>query len=291
MVFTPTANGTAAGTLTVSSPVFMPATVTLSGAGGLAGSVQMMPGLLTFPATGVGATSSAQTVTVTNSGGVTLTSLTLAASTGFQIANNACPASLSPGASCTTGVTFAPAQTGQQSGSLTVASSAMAAGAQVSLSGTGFDFTAAVGGQSGQTVASGQTASFTLNLAPQGGTTATFTFQCGTLPANASCTFNPASDAVPANATSHVTVQIATGQAAVAAQVRHPYGWSEWPVACGLVLLPLAWRRRRKWLMGIAGLVLAGGLSSCAGAGGGTGLAPSSPALGATPAGTYSVVW
>lgn len=290
VVFTPTANGTVAGTLTVSSPVFMPATVILSGAGGLAGSVQMMPGFLTFPATGVGATSSAQTVTVTNSGGLTLTSLTLAASAGFQITNNACPASLAPGASCATGVTFAPAQTGQQTGSLTVASSAMAASAQVSLSGTGFDFTAAVAGQSGQTVASGQTASFTLTLAPQGGTTATFTFQCGTLPTNAACTFNPANDAVPANATSNVTVQIATGQAAVAAQVMHPNGWSEWPVACGLVLLPLAWRRRRKWLMGIAGLVLAGGLSSCAGAGGGTGIAPSSPAPGTTPAGTYSVV-
>ncbi|MGA8043187.1 MAG: choice-of-anchor D domain-containing protein, partial [Terracidiphilus sp.] len=108
IVFTPTANGSVNSTLTISSPVFAPATVLLSGVGGLAGSVQITPGLVTFPTTGIGATSAAQTVTLTNNSPVTLLGLALSASSGFQLANNTCPASLAPGASCTTGVTFAP---------------------------------------------------------------------------------------------------------------------------------------------------------------------------------------
>ncbi|MGA8043026.1 MAG: hypothetical protein WCA37_09500, partial [Terracidiphilus sp.] len=221
---------------------------------------------------------------------VTLLGLALSASSGFQLANNTCPASLAPGASCTTGVTFAPAQTGPQTGSLTVASTAMPVSAQASLSGTGFNFTATVNGPSSFTVASGQAASFTLNLAPQGGSTTTFSFQCGTLPAHTTCSFNPTTEAIAANANSNVTVNIATGQASTAALATQPRFWPAWPMACGFLLLPLALRKRRKWLLVVVALVFAGGLSSCSGAGGGTNSAPTNTLPGATPPGTYSVV-
>ena len=299
VIFTPSTNGAVTGALTASSSVFAPVTILLSGVGGLAGTVQIAPGLLTFATTGVTTASAPQSVTLTNSGAIPLASLALSVSSGFQLAGNACPASLPPGASCTVGVIFAPNQTGPQTGTLTVSSSAMATNAQVPLSGNGFDFAATVSGQSSFTVASGQTASFSIALAPKGGSTTTFTFQCGTLPANAACSFNPATDSVAANSTSTVTVQIATGQGAATSHKdgpglppRGPSGG--WPIAWSAVLVPLAWKRRRKLWLSLAGLLLSFGLilglSSCSGAGGGTSFSPPITPAGATPPGNYSVV-
>ncbi|MDE3164006.1 MAG: choice-of-anchor D domain-containing protein, partial [Acidobacteriota bacterium] len=290
LVFTPTANGQATGTLTVSSSNDLPASVLLTGLGGQAGSVQVTPGLLSFPVTGVGGTSAAQTITVANTSAVALPSLTLSVSGPFQLGSDTCTGALSPGASCTAVVAFAPTQTGHQTGNLTVSSTAMASAAQIPLSGAGFDFTATVIGQSSFTVASGQTASFTLALTPQGGVPITFTFQCGSVPANVACTFNPATDSVAANTTSQATVQIATGQAASVARTGPSRGWGGWPAAWGLAVLPLTWKRRRKLLLAMAGLLLAGGVCSCSGAGGGTNSTPPVAPPGTTPAGTYQVV-
>ncbi|MDE3187826.1 MAG: choice-of-anchor D domain-containing protein [Acidobacteriota bacterium] len=291
VVFTPVANGTVTGTLTVGSSTYNPATALLSGAGGLAGAVLVQPAQLTFPTTGVGATSSAQIVAVTNtSTSVTLTDLVLSASCGYQLSGNTCPASLSPGASCTTGVVFAPTSAGQQTGSLTVASSALAASTQASLSGMGFDFTATLSGQSSQTVASGQTASYTIDLSPLNGSTGTFTFACGSLPANAACIFSPSSDTVAAGTSGSVTVQVATGQAQVARLSRGESGWGMVPALCGLVLLPWAWRRRRSGLLLVlAALLVTGGLSSCSASGGGGGTPPPGSSGSNTAAGTYSI--
>ena len=291
VVFTPVANGTVAGTLTVSSSTLNSAAVLLSGAGGRAGTVLVQPAQLSFPTTGVGATSSAQIVTVTNSGAaVVLTNLALSVSNGFQLSGNTCPASLPPGASCTTGVVFAPTSAGQQTGNLTVASSALAASVQAPLSGMGFDFKATLSGQSSQTVASGQTASFTIDLSPLNGSTGTFTLQCGSLPANAACAFNPSSDTVAAGTTGSMMVQVATGQTQVAGLSRRPLGWAMVPALCGLVLLPLGWRRRKGLLLILAALLVVGGLSSCSGSGGGSGAAPPAGSGSTnTPAGTYSI--
>jgi hypothetical protein len=67
-------------------------------------------------------------------------------------------------------------------------------------------------------------------------------------------------------------------------------GWGAAPMFAGLVLLPMAWRRKRKILMMAALLgILAGGLSSCTG----SGLGPSgtlASGLGNESApGTYSI--
>ena len=289
--FTPTASGVTTGALTIGSATLSPATLTLSGTGGQAGSVQLQPALLNFSTTGVGTASNAQTVTLNNSSAVTLTDLALSVSGGFEIASSTCTTTLAPGASCTVGVAFAPTSAGQQTGNLTVASNALAANVQAPLSGMGFDYSAALSGASSETVASGQTASYTLTLKPLSGSTGTFTFQCGTLPAHASCLFNPASVAVPANATGSVTVQVITGQGTISAVKPGRGGWGAFPVAFGLVLLPLAWGRRRKnLLLALAFAALAGGLSSCSGSGGGaSGSAPPTSSGSSTPAGAYSV--
>ncbi|MGB6974702.1 MAG: choice-of-anchor D domain-containing protein [Terracidiphilus sp.] len=289
--FTPTVNGTATGALTVSSANYATATVALTGVGGLAGAVQVLPGLLTFATTGVGTTSAVQTVTVTNtSATVSLTDMALSVSSGFALSGSTCPTTLGPGASCTAGVEFAPTSAGAQTGTLTVASSALPASAQVPLSGMGFDFTLTTTGQTSQTVASGLTASYTLSLTPLRGSTGTFTFSCGSLPANTVCVFNPASEQVAANTTGSETVQVETGHAAQTASAETPAGWGGLQLGLGLLLLPLAWRRRRKALLLVLLLgVLAGGLASCAGAGGD--LAGGSTGSGGanTPAGTYSI--
>jgi hypothetical protein len=296
IAFTPVANGTAAGSLTVSSTSFAsPARVSLSGTGGAAGTAQIQPGVLSFGTTGVGATSATQTVTITNTGSVAFADLGVSVTSGFQLAATTCTASLAPGAACTATVAFAPTSAGQQNGSLTVSSSLLAASVQAPLSGMGFDFTAGLTGGSSQTVSSGQTARYTLTLSPMNGSSGTFTFQCDTLPQHAGCTFNPTSAAVAANVTGSATVQIATGQATASSQITAPHLGGKWralPVALGLVVLPIAWRKRRKVLLLCAVLAcLASGVASCSGGGGGNGGTTPPPSQGSnnTPPGSYVV--
>jgi Abnormal spindle-like microcephaly-assoc'd, ASPM-SPD-2-Hydin/Cep192 domain 4/HYDIN/CFA65/VesB-like, Ig-like domain len=291
VTFTPTANGTVTGVLAVSSVSYTTANVALTGVGGLAGAVQVLPGSLTFATTGVGKTSAVQSATVTNtSTAVSLTDLALSVSSGFSLSGSTCPTTLGPGASCTAGVAFAPSSAGVQTGTLTVASSALAASVQIPLSGMGFDFTATVTGETSQTVASGQTADYTLQLTPLDGSTGTFTFSCGQLPSNTVCVFNPASEAVAANTTGSASVELETGHAVQAASVKEAKGWGGLQLGLGLLLLPLAWRRRRRALLLVLLVgVFAGGLASCTGAGGGNSEVTTGSGGSTTPAGSYSI--
>jgi hypothetical protein len=288
VVFQPSAVGAASGTLGVSSAsVATPATVLLSGTGAVGAAIQVSPTAIVFATTAPNAIGSPTMVTVTNTGmSASLTSMALAVSAGFQIVNNTCPASLAPGQSCTAGIEFAPTSAGAQTGSLTVTSSA-AATASVPLSGMSLDFTLTVVGSSSQTVAAGQTASYTLAITPLNGSGGTFTFACGTLPANALCLFNPATETLN-GATGNVTVEISTTKST--AQLEYPPAWRVLPLVCGLVLLPFGWRRRRKILLLAALLlVLAGGVSSCTSSGGGSGGSGGQGGSSGTPAGTYSI--
>jgi Abnormal spindle-like microcephaly-assoc'd, ASPM-SPD-2-Hydin len=293
IVFTPIANGTSTGSLTVSSPAFAsPVTLALSGAGGAAGAAQIQPAVLNFPTTGVGTASAAQSVTITNSGTVAFTDLAVAASGAYQLTATTCAAALAPGATCTVSVVFAPTGAGQQSGTLTASSSMLAASVQTPLSGMGFDFTTSITGGSSQTVSSGQTARYTLTLSPMSGSSGTFAFQCDTLPAHATCTFNPAGETVAANTTGSVTVQISTGQGTTSGHMQTPPIGAAWlPVALGLIALPFAWHKRRKNLLLIAMMCLVmAGVVSCSGGGGGSGGAATPPQTSNnTPAGKYSV--
>jgi Abnormal spindle-like microcephaly-assoc'd, ASPM-SPD-2-Hydin len=287
VIFTPVANGTVSGALTVTSTTSNAAVIALTGVGGAAGALQFQPAVLSFPSTGVGSSSSAQTVTLTNSGQVALAALTLAVSGSFQIAGTTCTSVLAAGTTCSADINFSPATAGQQAGSLTVNSTALASPAQATLSGMGFDFSATSTGSSSQTIASGQTASFTLKLGPLSGSSGTFSFTCGQLPANASCSFNPATETVPANTTGTVTVLIATGQSTSASRVP---GWAKAAALCGLFLLPFVRIRHRRalWLAAVLALLITS-VSSCTGSGGGTGGGSKGGGQGTTPPGTYSI--
>jgi hypothetical protein len=139
VIFTPAVPGENSASLIVSSATLgvMPVTVSLSGAGKTSNGLNVAPAELTFPATLVGASSTVQTVTVSNNSAVTAGQLTLSAPVGFVVTQNNCAASLASGASCTVGVIFAPAVVGPATGVLSIASASIAGSPQVALSGTG----------------------------------------------------------------------------------------------------------------------------------------------------------
>jgi hypothetical protein len=292
VIFSPSLNGPYIGTLTIASPS-LPASaiVPLSGTGGVPGSVQAQPSLIDFSQTGVSLLGSPVTVTLTNPSGTTsLTSFALAVTAGFKLVNNTCATTLASGASCTVGVEFAPTSAGTANGSLTVSSSALPTGAFVPLSGMGFDFAVEPSGSSSQAVANGQTADFKLLIAPLLGGQGVFTLQCGSLPPYSACTFNPGSEGIPANTTGNEVVEIATGLTQTSARSAHPSAWPVLPLACGLLLLPFALRRRPKALLLVALLaMLAAGVSSCTESGIGLPEPPPRSGAGITPAGTYSI--
>jgi len=294
VAFQPTAAGNVTGTLTITSgSVANVATVTLSGTGGGMGAIQATPAVLSFGTIGIGVSSSPSTVTVTNLGAGGLAGLALAASSGFVLVNNACGATLSAGANCTVGVEFAPVTAGVQTGTLNITSSTASASGTISLTGTGFDFTVTSGGSTSVTVSNGQTASYAVDVTPMAGAAGTFTFACGTLPANAICVFNPVSETLNSGVTGNLTVGISVGKAATSARLNGTAAWNLVPAACVLLLLPLGWTRRRRVLLGCLVLaVLVGGVSSCTSSGGGSGGGGGSTGgggSGATPSGTYSV--
>jgi hypothetical protein len=127
------------------------------------------------------------------------------------------------------------------------------------------------------------------------GSAGTFTFSCGTLPANSSCTFNPTSESVAANATGSVTVKIATGNSSTSAQnSNHGQGRfssRECMIAVGLFMFPFAFVRRQRGAFLVVTLIFCiFTCAGCASAGGsGSSAPPSNPANGNTPAGTYSI--
>jgi hypothetical protein len=291
VVFTPTANAVVSGTLSANSATFADAaTASLSGIGGAAGAIQVQPGSLAFPVTGVGLISATRAVTLSNNGPLPMSDLAISTTGGFQISSSTCGSALDISGSCTVQIAFTPTSAGQQTGSLSVSSGSLAAPPQVSLSGMGFDFSLGTSGQSSKTVSSGQTASYSLILTPANGSAGTFTFSCSSLPANSSCSFNPATESVPANGTGSVTLNIFTrlGQSSSALPGARMHTSYLLPLSC-LIAAPIAFgfRRRRGLLMVlIAGFI---GLASCAGSGGGGGGTPSGSNQN-TPAGTYSVV-
>ncbi len=136
VTFTPAASGARNGSLTiVDNAANSPQLVTLSGSG-FGPSVGFNPSSLSFGGQAVGATSSAQTITITNNGTSNLAITNIAATGDFAQTNN-CPATVAPSASCTASVTFTPTAIGSRGGLLTVTSNSGTQSA--GLSGTGIN--------------------------------------------------------------------------------------------------------------------------------------------------------
>jgi mono/diheme cytochrome c family protein len=140
VTFTPTALSTRSATLGIpSNATGSPHNVALTGNGTAAPApaVTLNPTSLAFGNQTTGTTSTARTITLTNSGSAALgiTSIT-PSGTGFVVTNN-CPASLAANASCTINVTFAPSSVMSYTGGVTLVSTATGSPHAVAFSGTG----------------------------------------------------------------------------------------------------------------------------------------------------------
>jgi hypothetical protein len=113
--------------------------VPLSGTGLSAPQVALSTTALSFGSETLGTTSSAQTVTVTNTGGgpLSLGSVSIGAAAAEDFGAGGCPATLAAGASCSLSVTFAPTAEGARSASLTLTDDAADSPQSVSLFGSG----------------------------------------------------------------------------------------------------------------------------------------------------------
>ena len=92
---------------------------------------------LTFGNQLVGTTSSAQTVTLTNTGTATMTITSIVATGDFALTGNTCGATLAVSASCTFGVTFTPTTSGARTGAITLTDNASPSTQTITLNGTG----------------------------------------------------------------------------------------------------------------------------------------------------------
>jgi hypothetical protein len=140
--FTPTAEGLRQATLMATDNASgSPQSIPLSGTGvAPQPAVTLTPGSLTFPTTNQGSTSTAQTVTVINSGAATLhvTSVLLSgANPGDFGLVNGCSGAYAVNGTCTVSINFSPQAAGQRLGSIVIIDDAPDSPQTVQLSGTG----------------------------------------------------------------------------------------------------------------------------------------------------------
>ena len=144
IIFAPKVSGTRTATLTFSdSATNSPQTAALSGyaPGGSSGTVTISPTSFSFGSVNLGATSSAQTATLTNglSSSITISNIAV---TGvdpgdFLISSKTCGSSLATSASCSLSIEFKPTVSGSRSATLTVSDSSSNSPQTVALAGTG----------------------------------------------------------------------------------------------------------------------------------------------------------
>jgi hypothetical protein len=187
-------------------------TLTLATSAG-ATTVGVAPSSLVF-ATQTGTASSPQMVQLTNTGTAQLAILSLSL-TGqnpgdFAISNNGCGSTLAAGTSCAIQVTFIPAGTGGRSASLSISDNATGSPQIVTLSGTAPDFSLAVSSSSSATVMPGQTATYSIAIAPSGGFNQTVTLACNGTPPLSSCAVSPNSVALNGTSSASATVTVTT---------------------------------------------------------------------------------
>ncbi|MGA7963471.1 MAG: choice-of-anchor D domain-containing protein, partial [Candidatus Acidiferrales bacterium] len=140
VLFTPATSGTRTATLNVAdNATGSPQKVTLTGTGAAqAGTISIAPTSLTFVSQTVGTTSSSQTLTVSNTGGVTVNFSSIVTSGDFAGATTAqCPSIAVEGTPCTFQITFKPTAAGTRTGAVTFTDNATGSPQMVMLTGTG----------------------------------------------------------------------------------------------------------------------------------------------------------
>jgi hypothetical protein len=323
VAFAPTVGSsgeTLTGSLAISAPSesalgTAPTAVALSGTVDLPPTLAASPQLVVnFPVTSVGLAAVQQTVTVSNagtSGSLTGVYVTLPQTTqalGYSIFSSNCgtvttPITLASGATCSIQVGFTPTASGVLNGTLMLTSANGGSPLNLTLTGTGFDFTL-TGQTTTASVVQGQTANFTLTLQALGATSGNFTLTCPNAPAGTLCLFNPsAPTALPVGTQAQFLLAISTAAPVAGtpgvrsskggqASTHPPRGLrlsAGTAVFAAFLLLPWVGRRRLRLLAVVLVVCLAGvtlNLAGCAGASGSTSQLRTS---GNAPQGTYTV--
>ena len=293
--FVPHAIGADSGELTVSD-ANRTQQVPLSGTGELP-DVTLTPGSLSFGSIGVQISSPAQILVLSNGSTSTLVGISVAISGPFTETDN-CGTSLPSGGICTLSVAFLPNVTGRQNGTVTVDS--INGGTMTALlSGVGISFELLPASATSVSVASGNAASYSLELMPVNGSTGNATVSCGSLPPNSTCTVTPSTDTLLSP--SNIQVAVATGVGG-GTQARHAgmLGDFPWPLGLLLLLILLAPIRRahaflspcmRRIFTIILLMGFVSGMGACGNGGGLLGAGTPTPLSGnsTTPPGTYTV--
>ena len=297
VVFAPTAEGLRVASIRIDDDApDTPQTVPLTGNGILLPGVAFSPTSLTFADQSVGTSSQPQTVTLTNSGGgsLTITSIGVTGTNASDFsANHNCGATLGPGLHCTITVIFTPSATGNRLATLTVSDNAPGSPQSVPLfggsaPGTG-DFLLSVNPTTGAVFA-GDTARFTLAVTPLNGFNSKVNLTCTGAPRGGACTVSPTfvtpDGTNPSTATVSVTTAIRTLAPPTSGPTIHFPGdgvrWLPWIFALLLMAtVVLSGRRRALLVLGVLMLFVLL-WSACAG-GGEVGVPRG------TPAGTYNL--
>jgi hypothetical protein len=282
VTFTPTATGARTATLTVSDQ-FRTQTVALTGTGVAPPGVSLAPATLTFPATGVTLPAPAQTLTLTNNGGLPLTISSTAISPSFAVASTTCGSTLAVNTACNYIIVFVPAAAGAITGTLTLTTNAPTPLQTISLSGTGIDFALTATSSTSATLTTGTnggTATYTLQISSLGTLSGNIALACAGAPANSTCTIAPPTASL--GVTTPLVVTLATGTT-VAQTSRTPAG-----IYLALIApLVLLFRRKHRRSCRLALLLIA--LTGCA-AGRLVPPATTTPVnYLPTPAGTYNL--
>jgi uncharacterized repeat protein (TIGR03803 family) len=293
VTFTPTTTGNRSAAVSVADNApGSPQSVPLTGVG-TPPSVTLSPPSQTFGPQLVGTTSQPQTVQLSASYSISITSIET--STEFGQTNN-CGKGLPAGGKCQILLTLTPTASGPQNGTLTINDSGADSPQAAPLSGTGQDFSLAPSVSSTQTVAPGQVANYTVAVAPMGGFNRTVTLSCSGAPAQSSCSVSPSS--VTLNGTTSAPVALTVTTAGTSASLTRPSGFSPtgnsltlWLAFSGLPGLVLLGRRPTKrhgrlFYGAIFSCVLFALMTSSACGGGST---MGSGGGNATPAGTYNL--
>ncbi len=196
VTFTPTAISAETGSVMIADDAAgSPHQVSLSGTGVTpVATASFSPTSLTFPTQLAGTSSPAQTVTLTNTGGSTLSVTQLAASSPFTETNN-CPGTVFPSGSCVISIVYSPTSgtTGTtDSGSLTITDGLTGTQPSVTLTGTEeADFALAVSGSVGTPLIGTNSVVMTLSATNLLSSSATGALSLGCSGGGVTCTFNP----------------------------------------------------------------------------------------------------
>jgi hypothetical protein len=259
VAFKPSVAGAELGKLSFTdSDASSPQSVALTGTGTANAPVAMFtPTSLNLGNQLVTTTSSpAQTITLKNSGNLTMHIMSIAASGDFA-QTNTCGATLAAAASCTISVTFTPTATGARNGSVTVTDDANGSPQIVVLTGTGTDFM--VSAPASVTVPQGSSMMFNFTVTPVSGFNQAVAVTCTGAPAKTTCApmqasvtpdgIHPINDPITVTSTSLVP--------SAPMQVPPPSSKQIVLAGVGLAMLAMAFAMRRyRRRVGLAGAML-----------------------------------